>query len=157
MPRLKPEKLHVRFMTGSTPEGPIVPRRYTLTHSDRTGDLYLTIGPDYNHDQLKGIYARLMRDEVLGEWKEVGDSYLLEIYVHVSGGRVIGSAKWRNKILHREMPLVLEGITYAEEYLLRKHPVLEDADIRVHFQSHQEKYNTTEDFGTVKDYRHFAR
>jgi len=71
MSRLKPEKLHVRFAAGVTPDEPITPRRYTLTHSDATGDLYLTIGPDYDRRQISGWYTRLMRDEVLAEWHNV--------------------------------------------------------------------------------------
>jgi hypothetical protein len=68
MSRLRPDKLHVRCAGGVTPDGPITPRRYTLTHSDATGDLYLTIGPDYDRQQISGWYTRLMRDEVLAEW-----------------------------------------------------------------------------------------
>ena len=48
MRRLKPEKLHVQLANGTTPAGPVAGRRYTLTHSDATGDLFLTIGLDYD-------------------------------------------------------------------------------------------------------------
>lgn len=68
MRRLDPVKLHVEWAPGSTPEGPLLPRTYTLTHSDSTGDLYLTIGPAYNEEQTSGWYTRFMRDEVLAEW-----------------------------------------------------------------------------------------
>jgi hypothetical protein len=66
---LDPEKLRVSYLTGARPDGPLVPRRYTLTHSDSTGNLYLTIGLDYNVKQISGLYTRIMRDEVLAEWK----------------------------------------------------------------------------------------
>ena len=152
MERLKPEKLHVRFSKGATPEGPIVPRRYTLTHSDKTGDLYLTIGPDYDRKQIGGLQTRLMRDEVLGEWVRNETGYLVSIYVHVSGGFVIGTAGWRNRILHREIPLVLEAIHYAERYLLQSHPELKETPIEVHFRSNIRKYNVTETWGTLGEY-----
>jgi hypothetical protein len=64
MGRLIADKLHVRFAAGTTPDGPVSPRRYTLTHSDATGDLYLTIGADHDLRQLRGVQARFMRDEV---------------------------------------------------------------------------------------------
>ena len=70
MNRLRPGKLHVRFAGGASPEGPVHPRCYTLTHSDATGDLYLTIGPAHDREQISGWYTRLMRDEVLAEWHE---------------------------------------------------------------------------------------
>lgn len=48
MSELSPEKLHVDFRRGATPTGLKNPRRYTLTHSDLTGDLFLSVGMHYN-------------------------------------------------------------------------------------------------------------
>ena len=48
MNRLRPERLHTRLGAGADLDTPLSPRRYTLTHSDRTGDLYLTIGAEYD-------------------------------------------------------------------------------------------------------------
>jgi hypothetical protein len=42
-----PEKLSVKYMGGVTATEPIIPMRYTLTHSDLTGNLFLTIGIHY--------------------------------------------------------------------------------------------------------------
>jgi hypothetical protein len=67
--RLAPHKLHVTFVSGVSREGPVVPRAYTLTHSDSTGELFLTVGPTYDRRQISGWYTRLMRDEVLAEWQ----------------------------------------------------------------------------------------
>jgi hypothetical protein len=75
-----PDKLHVRFIEPCGSEGPESPRRYTLTHSDLTGDLFLTIGPEYDKRQISGIYTRLMRDEVLGGWDT--DEPALHLFVH---------------------------------------------------------------------------
>lgn len=154
MKRLKPEKLHVHFTPPATPQGPLTPRRYTLTHSDKTGDLYLTIGTEYNRKQISGLQARLMRDEALGEWlRDAKEDYVLHIYVHVSGGVTFGSARWRSGILHREMPLVLEAIRYAEQHLVKQFPALDAAPVTVHFQSNRKKYNTVEAWGSFGDYR----
>lgn len=153
MKRLKPEKLHVQFTSPTTPKGPLTPRRYTLTHTDKTGDLYLTIGTDFNHKQVSGWQTRLLRDEALGEWLYSEEGYTLHIYVHVSGGVVLGTARWRSGILHREMPLVLEAIRYAEQHLVKSWPQLEAAPVTVHFQSNRKKYNTVEAWGSLGDYR----
>jgi hypothetical protein len=67
MTRLIPEKLHVKFLPGITPESLVTHRYYTLTHSDTTGDLFLSIGPSYDIKQISKLYTRLMRDEVLAE------------------------------------------------------------------------------------------
>jgi hypothetical protein len=39
MEKLDPEKLYVEFRPGVTPTEPIIPRRYTLTHSDVTAEV----------------------------------------------------------------------------------------------------------------------
>ena len=95
MSRLQPGKLHVRLGAGLTAEGPAMPRRYTLTHSDTTGDLLLAVGLDYDRRQISGWYTRLMRDEVLAEWREDDDGPALHVHCHVSGGLVFGTAGWR--------------------------------------------------------------
>lgn len=73
MSRLRAEKLHVRLAGGLDVGGPVAPRRYTLTHSDSTGDLFLTVGAEYDRKQVSGWYTRFMRDEVLAEWRDDGD------------------------------------------------------------------------------------
>jgi len=42
MARLIPEKLHIKYLQGATPIAPVAPRFYTLTHSDSSGDLFLS-------------------------------------------------------------------------------------------------------------------
>ena len=74
MSRLQPDKLHVQFARGTAPDGPVVPRRYTMTHSDTTGDLFLTVAAKYNRKQIAGWYTRLMRDEVLAEWQRQSEA-----------------------------------------------------------------------------------
>ena len=44
-------------------------RTYTLTHNDLTGALLLSIGPRVNAEQVRGLYTRLVRDEVVAEWR----------------------------------------------------------------------------------------
>jgi hypothetical protein len=152
MGRLKPEKLHVRFAPGTTPEGPVAPRRYTLTHSDATGDLFLTIGSDYDRQQISGWYTRLMRDEVLAEWREEEDGPALHVHCHVSGGLVLGPAGWRDAIFQRELPLVLEAFRFGDRELFEAQPELDQAPIWVHFHATQSRYNRVESWGTSADY-----
>lgn len=152
MSRLKPEKLHVLFAAGVTPDRPITPRRYTLTHSDATGDLYLTIGPHYDRRQISGLYTRLLRDEVLAEWREGEDGSALHVHCHVSGGLVLGSAGWRYAIFRRELPLVLEAFRFGDRQLFEAEPVLDRAPVWIHFHATQLRYNRTESWGVPADY-----
>jgi hypothetical protein len=152
MSRLKSEKLHVRFVPDAAPEGPVTPRRYTLTHSDATGDLFLTIGPDYDRKQISGWYTRLMRDEVLAEWREEEDGLALHVHCHVSGGLIVGSAGWRDAIFQRELPLVLEAFRFGDRRLFETQPELDQAPIWVHFHAKQPRYNRVESWGVPADY-----
>ena len=138
MSRLTPSQLHVRFAPGAATDGPVIPRRYTLTHSDATGELYLTVGTGYDREQISGIYTRLMRDEVLAEWN-VDEEPSLHVYCHVSGGLAFGPAGWRYGIFRHELPLVLEAFRYGDRELYAAHPDLDAAPILVHFRSHRRR------------------
>ncbi len=154
MSRLKPEKLSVKFLFGANSKGPITPRRYTLTHSDATGDLFLSIGGDYDRKSTSGFYTRFMRDEVLAEWYEDENGLSLHVYCHVSGGIVLGRAGWRLSIFRREMPLVLKAIRYGDKEFITENPDLDDSPVIIHFKSSKEKYNKIEEWGVLGDYRH---
>jgi hypothetical protein len=151
--RLTPEKLHVRLVEGVGAEGPVTPRRYTLTHSDTTGDLSLTIGPSFDKAQISGWYTRLMRDEVLAEWRQDDEGPCLHVFCHVSGGLVFGTARWRDAIFRRELPLVLEAFRHGDRQLFEAVVELEEALIRVHFRSGSRRFRRTERWGTPADYR----
>ena len=149
MSQLDPRKLHVTFASA----GEMPARRYTLTHSDLTGDLFLTIGPDYDRKQISGFYIRLMRDEVLAELTRDPDGPCLHVYVHVSGGLAFGGAGWRNDILHYHMPMVLEAIRHGDRDHFAAHPELDKASVRVHFHSHLSHYNAVEEWEPLETYR----
>ncbi len=63
MSSLKPEKLFVKYLFDANSKGPVAPRRYTLTHSDVAGDLFLSVGGDYDRKSTSGFYTRFMRME----------------------------------------------------------------------------------------------
>ena len=150
MRRLNPKKLHVRYNPPTSEEGPIHPRCYTLTHSDRTGDLFLTIGPEYDKKQIRGLYTRLMRDEVVAEWREGGEG--LELHVHCEVGRGLGSARMRENIFRRELDLVMEAFRYGDRIFFEKYSSLDYARIRVHFHAKKVVDDKVEDWGVPQNY-----
>jgi hypothetical protein len=153
MERLNPEKLHITYLTGTTPKNLVLPRLYTLTHSDRTGELFLTIGGQYDKRQISKLYTRLMRDEVLAELADDGDRLVFKVYCHISGGLIIGTAKWRYNIFRSELPLVLEAIMYGDRTLFKQNPKIENTPVIIHFQSSNSRFNRVEDWGVMGDYR----
>ena len=153
MKRLRPEKLQVQYTQHAGQDGPVIPRRYTLTHSDITGDLYLTIGTDYDWKRLSALYVRLMRDEVRAEWTVQENALTFLVHCHVSGGFVIGWARLRNAIFRRELPLVLEAFRFGDQKLFEAHPELDGAHILVAFHAKDPCFELTELWGKFSDYR----
>jgi hypothetical protein len=151
MSNFNPQKLHVQFSEGMQDPSKFLPRCYTLTHSDRTGDLFLTIAPAYDQGQISGWYTKLMRDEVVGEW-QAGDTPSLHLHCHVSGGFVLGSARWRDAIFRQHLPLVLEAVCYGDRGYLSANPALREAAILVHFHAKQSALERVENWGIVADY-----
>ena len=139
-------------MGGTGPTNPIAPRRYTLTHSDTTGELFLTVGSEYDESQTCGWYTRLMRDEVLAEWKDTNEGPALHVYCHVCGGIVFGSPSLRNKIFRHELPLALEALRCGDRAFFEAHPQLDTAPIWVHFEATTPRYDSTEQWGVPADY-----
>jgi hypothetical protein len=155
MSHLNPHKLHVEYMGNIFPDGPITKRTYTLTHSDSTGDLFLTIGAAYNLPQISGWYTRFMRDEVLAEWHfEVEPS--LHVYCHVSGGLVFGLPGWRKSIFIRHMPMVLEAFRYGDRQFVEAHPELDESKVWVHYRARGPRHNQVETWGRLSDYTYIG-
>lgn len=145
MNKINPEKLYVTFEPGITPSDPIYGRKYTLTHSDQTGELFLDIGLQYAYEKISDI-----RDEVLAVWvSDHGNPYVY-VYVDVKFGPI--KAKLRNQIVRRKLPLALEAIRYGDNQLYLSHPHLDPAPIWVHFDSINPKYNKIEYWGNLKDF-----
>lgn len=144
-----PEKLSVEFRDGVTHTEPLIPRLYTLTHSDKTAQLFLTIGLKYAYDKMS-----TMRDEVRGEWRKAGNSYLLNLFLKVDGIFRPGAAVIRNEIFRRELPLALQAIVYGDRAFLNAHPDLYEAPIIVHFNSSVPRYNVVENWGIPLFYKY---
>jgi hypothetical protein len=108
---------------------PVIPRRYTLTHSDLTGNLFLTIGIHYAWNKVNHL-----RDEVVGEWKTNRGFLYYCVYLYLDQGQYNQniSAK-RNEIFRRELPLALTAIRYGDRFLFDTYPHLEQASIIVNF------------------------
>ena len=152
MGRLNPDKLHVSYLTETTPEHMKLPRRYTLTHSDGTGDIFLSIGSQYDTKRISKLYTRLMRDEVLAELMNNEGSLEFRVHYHVSGGFVMGTASWRYSIFHSELPLVLEAIRYGDRVLFEQNPELDRTPIYIHLHSAKKRYDNVEYWGVLPDF-----
>jgi hypothetical protein len=131
---LDTSKLHVKLAEGIRPDGPIEPRRYTLTHSDLTGHLFLTIGPDYDRRALRALQVRLERDVVLGECMLGDEEPRLELHMAAQGGLpLFGSGSMRCEIFRHYRPLVVAATRWGDRALAEARPELDDAPVTACF------------------------
>lgn len=145
--RLNPDKLTTTLRDGITSVTPIEGRKYTLTHSDITAELFLDIGKRYAVEKIGA-----MRDEVLGKWCYT-NQYHYCAYVLVDQEYDPVLSEMRNKIFMKELPLALEAIRFGDKIFFEAHPALNKVPIWIYFSSANPKLNRVENFGTFQDYR----
>ena len=132
--KFDPKRVSVSFAedTCRTVALPGRERRYTLTHNDLTRHLTLSVASDFNGGQTDIWYTRLLRDEVLAEWRE--DGLHVHCNVSVEGHWWISWAKsLRALVFRQKLPLVLDTLRYAERDLLMTSPHLLKAPVYVNF------------------------
>ena len=94
-----------------------------------------------------------MRDEVLAEFKKDSEGPSFSVYCHVSGGFVFGRARWRYSIFCSELSLALEAIIFGDRAFFNHNPELDKIPVLVHFNSADSRFNKTEKWGSLGDYR----
>lgn len=143
-----PDNLETTFIEPMTPYGPIEGRKYTLTHSDTTGMMFLDIGNEYNYN----VIDENLRDELLGTWKMLdNNTYALLLYAYV-GNFDYFTALERYNTFKSHMKLALEAIIYGDRDLFNQYPELTTSPIYVKFDSSIPMFDNYEFYGNVKDY-----
>ncbi|MGH4119091.1 staygreen family protein [Clostridium sp.] len=148
MKKLNFENLYVNFGNGTGRTEPIIPRKYTLTHSDTTGELFLTIAEKYDYKKISD-----MRDEVLAEWVFINNEYALMVNLMVDKEKNLVMSAVRNSIFVKELPLALQAIRYGDKEFFVENSTLDKAPIYVKFNSIYPLFNRQELWGTSSDYK----
>lgn len=148
MRELNSQKVFVQYRDKITPYGPIMNRKYTITHSDTTAELFVFVAEEYAEDQITKI-----RDEVRLQWERKDKGVALVGSVLVDGKGVKGLPVIRNRIFYKEMPTALQALRQADRFLFDKDPRLDKAPVIIHFVSTKPLYNKTYNFGVIGDYK----
>ncbi|MNZ73997.1 Staygreen protein [compost metagenome] len=150
MSDFNPQKLSVNLITPATFTQPVEGRKYTLTHSDITAELFLDIGYIYN---VRAINPQ-MRDEVLAKWEmDVNGRLKIAGTAYVDGGEFSSStAGMRFNIFKREMATAIKGIVYGDRPFFVHYPLLLDAPIFIHYMSSYPQYRKILYYGTPRQY-----
>jgi hypothetical protein len=145
--KFNPDKLETTFVDPITPYSPIKGRKYTLTHSDETGIMFLTIANEYNYSAIN----QDLRDELLGTWRTYDDSYRLFLYAYV-GDSDYFSSLIKYSAFKYHMNLALQAIIYGDRELLKEYPELTNSPIYIKFDSSIPTFDNYEFYGYVKNY-----
>lgn len=145
---LSPQKVFAQYREPMRPDHPVMGRKYTITHSDTTAELFVFMADDYAQDQVTR-----MRDEVRIAWEPAEKGVFLLGSVVVEGKGVMGSPQIRNAIFLKEMPTALQAMRQADRFLFDKYPSLDGAQVLIHFVSSNPTYDKTYDFGAIGSYK----
>jgi hypothetical protein len=120
-----------------------------LTHSDKTGQLFLIIGLSY--DEL--AINQQMRNEVLAYWSRTCGEYELRGRVYVSQGEFDENLSMiRYHIFKRELPLALAAIINRDNKFYTYYPWLLDVPIYIEFISIYPQFQQCLYLGTPRQY-----
>ena len=140
--KFDPYKALVQYRGEMNPYDPINGRKYTLTHSDITAQLFLYVGDSYAEDAIDA-----MRDEVRLQWQQTQAGPVLV------GSVYVGNSAIRREIFMEEMPLALQAVRHADRFLFEEHPELDESFVYIHFESPNPEYDATYDWGTIGEYK----
>jgi len=148
MRELKPQKVFVQYRDIMKPYEPVMSRKYTISHSDTTAELFVFVSEDYAEDQVTR-----MRDEVRVAWEQNERELILIGSVVVSGKGVMGNPQIRNRIFYNEMPTALQALRQADRFLFCNNPSLDSALVLIHFISSNPAYDKMYNFGAIGNYK----
>jgi hypothetical protein len=130
------------------PYEPVMGRKYTITHSDTTAELFVFVAEYYAEDQITQ-----MRDEVRVAWEHNKNGIVFLGSVIVDGEGVIGNSYIRNNIFYNEMPTALQALRQADRFLFDNEPKLDNTPVFIHFISSDPVYDRIYDFGAIGIYK----
>jgi hypothetical protein len=145
---LNSQKVFVQYRDRMRPYGPVMNRKYTITHSDTTAELFVFVAKDYAEDQITSI-----RDEVKVAWEQYEKGLALIGSVIVDGNGVIGNANARNNIFYNEMPTALQAFRQADRFLFNKEPNLDNTPVFIHYISSDPEFDKVYDYGMIGLYK----
>ncbi|USK46693.1 staygreen family protein [Cytobacillus oceanisediminis] len=149
MSNFNPSKLSVKYLSPATEFRPVDSRKYTLTHSDATGELFLAIGECYDFNAVNPKF----RDEAFAEWIPQMGQYVLSGRVYISGGEFDQQyAKIRFLIFQKELDLALTAMVYGDRCFFTNYPWLLDSPIFIYFESVYPEFSKLLYYGTPRKY-----
>src|SRR5690554_1513593 len=93
---------------------PVLNRKYTLTHSDKTGERFLYVGDRFREDRFCKV-----RDEVVGEWRLSNDIYSLWLICQLDCEASNYTSQERLEIFKGHIPRVAQIVNFGDADYIR--------------------------------------
>ena len=148
MREINPRKVFVQYRDIMKPYEPVRDRKYTITHSDTTGELFVFVSENYAEDKITKL-----RDEVRIVWGQYNNQLALIGTVIVDSNDIAGDPYIRNSIFYNEMPIALQALRQADRFLFEKYYNLDSTPVYIRFISSNPEYNKIYDFGNIGMYK----
>lgn len=148
MSKFDSRKVFVQYRDMMKPYEPVEGRKYTITHSDTTAELFVFVSENYAEDQITK-----MRDEVRIAWEPHYKGIVLMGSVILDGKGIIGDVNIRNSIFYNEMPTALKALRQADRFLFDTEPDLDNTPVLIHFISSNPAYDKIYNFGAIGNYK----
>ena len=148
MKKIDTGKVFTEWRNGVSETYPISGRKYTMTHSDKTGDLFISIGNKFAEDKIGKL-----RDEVRLQYIVIDRMPILYGEVLVDGMGIPGNPPVREAIFKSEMPKALQAVRYADNALFTAYPELDNTPVYIQFISSNPDRNKLYDYGVIGDYQ----
>ncbi len=148
MKKINTDKVFTELRNGVTDTYPVSGRKYTMTHSDKNGNLYVTIGTGFAEDKVGKL-----RDEVRLQYIVIDSMPILYGEVMVDGLGIPGNPPVREAIFKREMPTALQAVRYGDNTLFSFYPELDNTPVYIQFMSSNPDRHKLYDYGLIGDYK----
>lgn len=131
MEKVKRSNQIVRILPPATTFRPMDGRRYTFTHSKKTGEVCVSIGYHFDYS----IIDPKSRDEILAAWTYQTGQYILAVTVLVNDGSFDEkTAKRRYDEFRENLATAIGTMINGDRRFFEYFPWLLDAPIYVHFE-----------------------
>lgn len=147
MRKINTNQVFTERRNGVTDTYPIAGRKYTMTHVDDSGDLFVTIGTGFAEDKIGKF-----RDEVRLQYIFLDNKPILYGEVMVDGIGILGNPPVREAIFKREIPVALQAIRFGDKELFLAYPELENTPVYIQFISANPDRNKLYDYGVIGEY-----
>lgn len=142
-------KIRRTIVPPMSPTCPVEGRKYTMYSSNITGEYFITVSNRF----CKDAGCQLIRNDVFAEWA-LNDCGAIVLYVYIDLGDENSLLAFSKYIMFKRLiPNYLRTILHGDREFFRQNKCLLNRQIRVHFMSECTKFNTIENYGTLRNYR----